>query len=109
MSAPDGMDCAMFLIGAFIPAGVLHTAWLRSSWSHRLAIPLDFGRKLRGRRIFGSNKMLRGVVMIVPGSGVSFLLLSTLLRGPWPLSSLQYAALGTFAGLGFMLGELPNS
>jgi len=109
MNAPDGLHCAAFLLSAFIPAGCLHTAWLKSSWSLRLAIPLDFGLKLRGRHIFGANKMVRGFVMIVPAGGISFLLLSALFQGPWILSPLQYGGLGAVAGLGFMLGELPNS
>jgi CDP-archaeol synthase len=109
MSALDGMDCAAFLLTSFTLVGFLHTAWLKSSWSERLSAPLDFGKTFRGRRIFGDNKMLRGLVMIIPGGGVSFLLLSALLFRPWPLSALQYAGLGTCAGLGFMLGELPNS
>src|SRR5262249_42595226 len=40
---------------------------------------------------------------------VSFLLLSKFFETPWPLTALQYAGLGAIAGLGFMLGELPNS
>jgi CDP-2,3-bis-(O-geranylgeranyl)-sn-glycerol synthase len=106
---PDALSCGSFLLASFIPAGCLHTLWLKSSWSKYLAIPLDFGMTFRGRRIFGDNKMLRGFVMIVPAGAVSFLLLSKILEIPWPLSASQYAGLGALAGLGFMLGELPNS
>jgi CDP-2,3-bis-(O-geranylgeranyl)-sn-glycerol synthase len=109
MEIPDGTSCALFTIAAMIPAGCLHTLWLKSAWSKPFAIPIDMGRTFRGRRIFGANKMLRGFMMIAPASGVSFLLLSRFVPGPWPLTGWQYASLGFSAGLGFMLGELPNS
>ena len=40
-AAVNPLACALFLIGAFVVAGLLHSAWLRSRWSGRLAIPLD--------------------------------------------------------------------
>jgi len=106
---PDALRCAAFILSAFIPAGFIHTTWLKSSWWRSLAIPLDFGIRIRGRRIFGENKMVRGFVMIIPAGALSFFILAKLFTGPWPLSPLQYAGLGALAGLGFMLGELPNS
>lgn len=117
MTAPNPLACASFLIGAMTLAGVLHSAWLRSPGSRRFAIPLDGGRTFRGRRLFGENKTLRGFLVIVPGAGLSFFALALALSFPagavpaalWPLSPLGYAGLGAAAGLGFMLGELPNS
>src|SRR5262245_38869348 len=106
---PDSLLCAAFLLAAFIPSGCLHTIWLKSSCSSRLAIPLDFGMKFRGRRLFGDNKMVRGFIVLVPAGAVSFLALSIFFSGPWPVSQLQYAGLGALAAFGFMLGELPNS
>lgn len=107
----------MFLIAAFVAAGLLHSAWLRSARSRRLAIPLDFGRTFRGRRIFGANKTVRGFTVMVPGAALCFAGLATaltLLNGAlpqsiWQLSTTAYALLGAWAGLGFMLAELPNS
>lgn len=54
---------------------------------------------------------------MVPGVGIAFLTLrllfgmlpTELLNGLWPLSVVQYGLLGCFVGLGFMVGELPNS
>jgi hypothetical protein len=109
MAAPNSMDCVEFLLAAFLPVGLLHTAWLKSPWSRQLSVPLDFGKTFRGRRIFGENKTWRGLAVIIPGGGVSFLILSMCLFAPWPLSAFQYTGLGICAGLGFMLGELPNS
>jgi hypothetical protein len=106
---PNAVTCAVFLLCAFVPAGVLHTLWLKSAWSHRFAIPLDFAMTFRGRRIFGENKMLRGFMMIPLAAGFSFPIVAKLLPNLWMLSSGHYAALGIWAGLGFMSGELPNS
>lgn len=53
---------------------------------------------------------------MVPAVGVSFVvaraILSTLNGGRdplWPISTFAYFLLGAWVGLGFMLGELPNS
>ena len=108
--------CAAFLVAAFTLAGICQTAWLALPSSQRFAIPLDGGRTFRGRRLLGANKTLRGFVIMVPATGVSFAVLAGVLgglpsgpAGLWPISSADYALLGTWAGFGFMLGELPNS
>jgi hypothetical protein len=108
--------CAWFLLASFVAGGACQTLWFATAWSRRLAIPLDGGHTFRGRRVFGSNKTLRGFVVLVPACAASFALTAMLMGGSnpesiglWPLSSRAYAALGGWAGLGFMLGELPNS
>jgi CDP-2,3-bis-(O-geranylgeranyl)-sn-glycerol synthase len=112
----DPLLCALFLIVAFVLAGLAHSAWLRSPVSRRLAIPLDGGARFRGRRVFGENKTIRGFVVMVPAAALAFCglaavagLAPTLANNLWPLTPPQYAALGAWAALGFMLGELPNS
>jgi hypothetical protein len=116
MMRPDPFVCALFLIVAFVLAGLLHSAWLRSPVSRRLAIPLDGGARIRGRRIFGENKTVRGFVIMIPAAALVFMGLGMLARawpdmaaGLWQLTPLGFAALGAWAALGFMLGELPNS
>lgn len=117
MTPTDPAACAIFLVLAFVLAGCVQTAWLRSVPSHRFAIPLDGGLTLRGRRLFGTNKTLRGLVAMVPAAGALFGLLAWLAGttsddarwGLWPLAPGAYVGLGLAAGLGFMLGELPNS
>jgi CDP-2,3-bis-(O-geranylgeranyl)-sn-glycerol synthase len=114
---PDPLACALFLIAAFVAAGLVHSAWLRAPLSRRLLIPIDGGSTFRGRRVFGENKTVRGFVVMVPATAASFAALSALLSAIspsavadlWPASVAGYAALGAWAGLGFMLGELPNS
>jgi hypothetical protein len=113
---PDPKSSALFLLATFVLAGCAQVAWLASPWSRRFALPLDGGRTFRGRRIFGANKTARGLIVMVPATAAAFVLVSQVAghgrpeaAGLWPLSPLGYALLGGWAGLGFMLGELPNS
>ena len=83
----------------------------------RFSFPIDCGLSFRGKRIFGDHKMLRGFVVIVPATSAAFLLLYVFVRIAvpafaaqlWSAAPWQYAALGLWAGFGFMAGELPNS
>jgi CDP-diglyceride synthetase len=117
MSTTDALARALFIIVAFVLAGFAHSAWLGSRWSRSLSIPLDGGLRLRGRRVFGDNKTVRGFVVMIPAAAAAFWVLSvfvsalvpTFANSLWPISSRDYAVLGAWAGLGFMLGELPNS
>ena len=114
---PDPLAAALFLTAAFILAGVAQAAWLRTSLSWRLMMPLDGGRRFRERRVFGDNKTVRGFVVIVPATAVAFVVLSVAigrwnadaLALLWPLSLRGFAVVGALAGFGFMAGELPNS
>jgi hypothetical protein len=113
---PDPVRCAWFVLTAFTIAGIAQTAWFRSAWSRRFLVPLDGGRRFRGRRIFGANKTLRGFVVMVPATAAAFAALAGILgsrgiegSGLWPLSVPGYWVLGAVAGFGFMAGELPNS
>lgn len=115
--SPDPYYCTGFLLVAFTAVGVIQTVWLRSPISRRLAWPIDGGRMWRGRRIFGDNKTWAGFIVMVPVTGIAFGLLAAGLREfhfvsldrLWKISVFQYTLLGAWAGLGFMLGELPNS
>jgi hypothetical protein len=110
---PEPFAAALFVTAAFVLAGLAHAAWLRASLSRRLMMPLDFGLRFRGRRVFGDNKTVRGLVVMVPGAALAFAGLAAVIPAAsaelWPLSIGGYAALGALAGLGFMIGELPNS
>ena len=108
----DPIACGVFLLAAFTLAGAAQTAWFTMPASRRFAYPLDAGLQWRGRRLFGSNKTLRGFVVMVPASAAAFALLGSSVHefaGLWDLSPLSYAALGALAAFGFMAGELPNS
>ncbi len=117
ISPPDALSCALFLTVAFIVAGLAHSAWLRTPASRRLLLAVDGGARFRGKRVFGDNKTVRGFVVMVPAAAASFAAFHALVSrvAPqvaadlWRLDTAGYAALGAWAGLGFMLGELPNS
>ena len=42
---PDPLVEALFIIVAFVVAGLAHSAWLGSRWSSKLMIPLDGGMR----------------------------------------------------------------
>ena len=113
----DPLHCGLFLILAFMLAGVLHSLCMKNRLSLTLAIPLDGGLMLRGRPIFGENKTVRGFVVMIPAATVAFAILAALISVPTgvppatlgQLTPAGYAALGAWAGFGFMAGELPNS
>ena len=110
----DPLVCALFLILGFAVAGTAQALWLALPCSRRFSWPLDGGRTFRGRRIFGDNKTVRGFVVMLPCTGAAFVLLSlgaddSVAARLWPLSSLQYGALGVLGAIGCMTGELPNS
>lgn len=113
----DPLHCGLFLILAFVPAGLLHSLWLNNRFSRALAIPLDGGHMFRGRPILGENKTLRGFVVMIPAAALAFAAVAIVISLPegvppatlWQLTPAGYAALGAWAGFGFMAGELPNS
>jgi CDP-diglyceride synthetase len=114
---PDPVSCTIFLVAAFSTAGFAQAAWLRSPLSRRFAAPIDGGRTLRGKVMFGANKTWKGFVVMVPAVGFAFWMLSSglawlrpsELAHLWPFSPGGYFLVGCWTGLGFMLGELPNS
>ncbi|MFZ0750315.1 MAG: hypothetical protein WAM70_13210, partial [Pyrinomonadaceae bacterium] len=76
---PDPLHCGLFLIVAFVLAGLLQSLWLRSRASQVLAIPLDGGRTFRGRPILGENKTLRGFVVMIPAAALAFVAVAIVL------------------------------
>jgi hypothetical protein len=114
---PSGFVSAVFLVLALSLAGIVHVLWLKSQWSKRFTQPLDAGTTFRDRRVFGQNKMLRGLMAMPPASALIFGLLGgmrysypkCLFEGLWDLTPTQYALLGFVCGLAFILAELPNS
>ncbi len=117
MTYLDPFACALFVVAAFVIAGIAQTFWLRSELSQRFAMPLDGGRSFRGKRIFGDNKTARGFIVMVPAAALAFAGLYHFLavlqprwtEGIWALTGFQFFALGGLASFGFMIGEIPNS
>jgi hypothetical protein len=90
-----------------IAAGLIHVAVMRANlWPALARVPLDGGLRLRGRRLFGDNKTLRGLVVMPLASGaVAAALAAWAGKGSWLHALLFGAALGA----GYVIGELPNS
>ena len=114
MTTVDPFAAAIFLLAACTLAGAAQTAWFASPASRAYAIPLDGGLRLRGQPVFGPNKTVRGLVVMVPAASAAFVILAAVAGDAtrvslWPIELASYALLGALAGLGFMLGELPNS
>ena len=115
-AALDPVVLAVFLVAAVVPAGFAQSLWLASPAARAFAWPLDAGLTLRGRRLFGVNKTIKGFVVMVPATALSFGALAAALGlsserslGLWAVGPVAYVGLGLLAGLGFMAGELPNS
>jgi CDP-2,3-bis-(O-geranylgeranyl)-sn-glycerol synthase len=99
----------------FLPvvgAPVLHAPVLRFDLLRGLRVPLDGGRSVRGRRVFGDNKTLRGALVMSAGCVAASLVLS---RCGWYRARLpaqlrdRPLVLGACVAAGTVGGELPNS
>jgi CDP-2,3-bis-(O-geranylgeranyl)-sn-glycerol synthase len=108
---------ALFVVVAMSLAGVVHVLWLRSATSKYFCQPLDGGLTFRGRRLFGANKTLRGLMVMPIAAAVTFSAAGSarewlpgwIAAGMWDLALGEYALLGLACGSAFMIFELPNS
>ena len=125
----------LWLTAPVILIGIFHMVIVAKNTLASLAIPLDGGSSFRGVRVFGDNKTWRGVVVMILGSsvvgglqgytlgswafehGLESLNFSLIGRdASWGLDAsptlrlaLGYATVNIILGLGYVLGELPNS
>lgn len=105
----------LWLSAPVILAALVHTAIIRLRLLEPLKRPIDGGRTFRGRRLFGDNKTWRGVVVMIAGCAAVALLQSVARPASWlEYEGIDYsprgmAITGALLGLGFVLGELPNS
>jgi hypothetical protein len=101
------------LLGGAIASGLC----IRFGWLRALARPIDGGRTLGGRPIFGPNKTLRGVVAVVIGNTLVLGLQSTALHYAPAIRRVELFDYGMVNGwlVGLAVGtlaalaELPNS
>ncbi len=95
-----------------VVGGLVHVAVIKLGWFPSLAaIPLDGGRSWRGRRLFGANKTVRGVVVMVVATALAAWACSHL-GAVLPVLPVQHEEplwWGALLGAGYILGELPNS
>jgi hypothetical protein len=120
---------ALYLAAPVALCGILHMVVVKRGLFARLATPLDGGRTFGGAPVFGPNKTWRGVWVMIAGTallgGLQGLLASALgyrfpaldfgavAGAPGTLDPLRlatgYGCVNAVIGLGYVLGELPNS
>jgi CDP-2,3-bis-(O-geranylgeranyl)-sn-glycerol synthase len=101
---------------AFLPAlggAIAHAPVLRFDLAPALRRPLDGGATLRGRRLLGDNKTVRGALVMAGGTiaatGLLHRLPSYRERLPAELRAAGPLRHGALLGAAVVLGELPNS
>jgi hypothetical protein len=108
---------AAYLCLPLLGGAAVHGACMRYGWLARLARPIDAGKTLRGRPLFGHSKTWRGPIAVAAGASVVFGLQRHCLHDVAALASLElvdYARLpgwwfGALLGAAAELSELPNS
>lgn len=122
---------AFWLAIAVTVTGIAHMVVVKRDLFPLLNVPLDAGRTLGGGPIFGHNKTWRGVVVMVVGAALVGAL-QGLCFGRWAAEAgvecidfrqlgrrmvpegvvadlVGYAWVNAVLGLGYVIGELPNS
>ena len=106
----------LFLGSPLLPAAIAHGLCIKYDLLNGLKRPLDFGRRFKGRRIFGDHKTFRAPVVYVVFCTLGTMTQAWLQgRGDLPqwLFLVDYEAegllVGALMGLGMAVGELPNS
>jgi hypothetical protein len=106
-----------YLLLPLLGGALLHGLCMRYGWLGFLARPIDGGRSLRKRPLFGHSKTFRGPVTVAAGAAAVWALQQNGLHRFEPLAGLElvdYAALpgwwfGALLGAAAELSELPNS
>jgi len=78
-----------YLLLPLAGGAVLHGLCLRYGWLGFLARPIDGGRIVRGRPLFGHSKTFRGPVAVAAGAGAVFALQQGLLHRCGPFASIE--------------------
>lgn len=101
-----------WLAAPVVVAAIVHLVVLRFHWLEPLRVPLDGGARWRGRRVFGDNKTVRGALVMIAVS-MAIAVLQGMVRIPaleyFDYGTMNLPLLGMLLGLGFVVGELPNS
>jgi hypothetical protein len=108
---------ALWLALPVVLGGLTHVAVIRAGWLPGLAVALDGGATLRGRRLLGDNKTLRGALVMIAATSAwtaAQWLAHRAGAAPWrwhPIDPAELAwwKVGPLLGAGYILGELPNS
>jgi CDP-archaeol synthase len=116
--APLALELAgtTYLLLPLLGAALLHGVCMKHGWLAFLARPIDGGRTLRGRPLFGHSKTWRGPILVGIGAGAVFAVQQRVLHSIDAIAAIEvvdYASLplwfGAAAGAVAELAELPNS
>jgi CDP-archaeol synthase len=110
-------DRALFLTAPILIAGLVHVAVITLDLAPRLALPIDGGRRWRGRPLLGSNKTWRGFVVMPAATAVTIAAQQALAKRSRHLAALAPLArrappawiVGAICGVTYVVAELPNS
>lgn len=96
------------------PAGFANMAPILFKWVPFLDYPVDFKRKFRGKRVFGSHKTIRGIFFAVVCGIIAVYLQKLLYPFTQNISMLDYSKInvimfGILFGLGAMIGDCVES
>jgi hypothetical protein len=112
---PDSV-LVVWLILPVVVAGIAHSLAIRFDLLPQLATRLDFGVRLGGTPLLGANKTFRGPIIMILVAAVSAWALSFELDAAQLPQRFGFMTqpgpafwLGAVMGLGYALGELPNS
>jgi hypothetical protein len=112
----DILGTAYWLL-PLLGGAAVHGACMKFGWFGFLARPMDGGRRLQGRPVFGHSKTFRGPIMVAAGAAAVYALQSGPLHrmeGFGSIELVDYGRLpgwwfGALAGAVAELFELPNS
>jgi len=107
----------LLIASPVILAAIFHMVVVRYNWASATSYPLDHKMTFRSRRIFGDNKTYRGVLVMILSSVVLTYAYAYLVAHSSAIANLnlldleRYSPLfyGVIYGLGYVIGELPNS
>ncbi len=107
----------LYLLLPLAGGALAHAACMKWGWLAFLTRPIDGGRTLGGRPLFGRSKTWRGPITVAAGSAATYALQRHLLHGMPVVAELElvdYASLpgwwlGALLGAAAELTELPNS
>ena len=110
------MDKILFLFFFFLPAGLANSApvlALKVPGLKKLSYPIDFNLKLKGERILGDHKTIRGFVLAIL-TGITVVAIQKHLYMNWEqlreISEIDYGGissiiLGSLLGFGAVFGD----
>lgn len=96
--------------------GIIHSYAIKKNILPKFKIPIDFGKTINSKRVFGNNKTFRGFFIMIIAGGFWGLMLYFLgsahnldIVSGYYINPYNSVLLGGVLGLIYLLGELPNS